>query len=313
MKKRFEQWQDDAVGGEPEPQPRKRVSPKAVKRTRPVEDEDEDEYEDEDEDEVEVEGEDEEFYRSRCPQCGETFNDGRPMCKQCGKLTIPDDGGRLEKSLHTLDAMGTFLRSVPPELDDEEINAEVMTDSPDDEAVVFYGRSALADQSSPDAEGDDGLAVAEALIDGHNYQVTLSRAIGREVRKLRRDVGYLAKALLDIGCVLKAMRDQTNAYIGGPQAWDSGRRSGRKSIQSVPEPSGPGAGQLKGEDLVAKATLAGMTLDERGQPLLAAVDVAAVHQWAAAGGDMNQISEQDPELAARLARAIRVLAQQQGH
>lgn len=243
------------------------------------------------------------LYRSLCPSCQVTYDDGRAVCPTCNRVTAACHGEQLVKSLSALEGIVESAARVSIEPDDDAINAEASTDRPNDEVVEVFGRS-YGPNERPDPQ-DEGLALAQALIDGHNYHVTLSRHVARDVRRLRRELGVVARALHSIGAVVKSLVDQSNAVLGHVP-------TGPRSVRSAPVPQTEQPrsryAHLRGEDLVVKATMAGMTIKD-GRPLLAAVDVGAIRQWASQGASLADLYEHDPERASRLEWAISQLEQ----
>lgn len=243
--------------------------------------------------------------KSACPGCAAEQATGGKFCQACGVSMTVVDTSEAEMTA-AMTAIDMLAKSAAALTDDVSFVPSDASRS----AVATVATVVTPDVGSDEATGEAGAAdmpLIKALLDGHNFLVDGQGTIGKEIRALRKELAIVAQAQrvsLGLYKSMAAMSAKLDAL--------SNQRAGRKTQVVVSERAVAGnpdhvendPTDLKGLDLVAKATAASAVKDGDGQPLLLAGEVARIEQWAHSGATLKSLAMLDAGLGHRVNRAF---------
>lgn len=239
--------------------------------------------------------------KSACPGCQAEQLTGGKFCMACGASMAITDTSEAEMEA-AMTAIDTLAKSAAALTDDISF---VPSDASRNAAATATVTPPAADAVAGEGEGDEGMPLVKALLDGHNFLVDGQGTIGKEVRSLRKELAIIAQAQRVGLALYKSVSAKLDA-LGNV-------RTGRKTQVVVAERAVAGnpdtapvndPTDLKGLDLVAKATAAAALRDGENQPLLLAGEVARIEQWAHNGASLKSLTAFDAALGQRVVRAF---------
>lgn len=240
-----------------------------------------------------------------CGGCGAAGSGN--FCASCGdEMAKSVSAGDLDAALNALGEMAKANAAIDEDFAVEGVDPGELFDLD----ATFAKSESAADPDAP----MDATPVLAAIGNGQAGIAQLIYGLGNEVRSLRRENGYMAKALSIVGAAVREtlpVVEMTKAIHAELEEW-GGRTRGPRSRQAVigiPErrlgdtATTPKAEPFDRGAFMAKAHAAydagKLTLDE----------LISAETWTNQGGTPASIKESDPALGSRLETAVSSITQ----